>query len=85
MSGYQRPDCERIARAIYDQDAEVCPRCGKGYLLPGTAAAAKGLCPACNWRILAEAQEQEIEEMKAFKAYQNARKTKSRARKGSNK
>lgn len=73
---------DQIAGAILAPDALVCPRCGTGYLVPGTRPADDfGVCEACYRRAQAVASDQYTDELRAAREYAAARKRKARAKK----
>lgn len=73
---------DQIAGAILAPDALVCPRCGAGYLVPGTRPADDfGVCEACYRRAQAVASGQYADELRAAREYAAARKHKSREKK----
>ena len=68
-----------IMAAILSPGASVCPRCGCGFLVPGTVAADRfGVCEACYSRAKSRASEQYADELKAAREYAAARQRKSR-------
>lgn len=70
-----------IMAAILSPGASVCPRCGCGFLVPGTVAADRfGVCEVCYSRAKARASDQYADEVKARREYDAARQRKSRAK-----
>ena len=67
--------------AILSPGALVCPRCGRGYVVPGTTSADQyGVCETCYRRAQAKASDQYAEELEARKEYDAARQRKARAK-----
>lgn len=71
---------ESILSAALSPSGLLCPRCGKGYIVPGTKAAKKyGVCEGCLRRAQAAARRQLAEEVEAGKGWNAARKEHERA------
>lgn len=75
---------DEIIAAILSPGASVCPRCGRGFLVPGTVAADRfGVCEACYSRAKSRASEQYADELKAAREYAAARQRKAREKQAS--
>ena len=64
---------ERNYTAELDDDSQLCPRCGRGWVIPGTAGARSGICQRCHFKALAEAERLALEEVSAQREYDAAR------------
>lgn len=75
-----RSTYESILSAALSPSGLLCPRCGKGFIVPGTKAAKKyGVCEGCLRRAQAAARRQLAEEVEAGKDWNAARRGHGRA------
>ncbi|MBE6470918.1 MAG: hypothetical protein E7000_04320 [Coriobacteriaceae bacterium] len=65
---------ERAVAALLDPHAELCPRCARRYVTPGTRGAALGICETCRLRLQTSAYEQATAELAAVQEGITARK-----------
>lgn len=73
---------ESIVSYALSPDAELCPKCMKNYVTPGTKAAQRyGVCERCHRKALAEAADQLASDIEQGRAHARARQRVSRARK----
>lgn len=64
---------ERNYSAELSGDSQLCPRCARGWVIPGTAGAKSGVCQRCHLKALAEAERLAMEEIGAQREYDAAR------------